>query len=449
MFFSIITTAGWILYAVFIIFFVIFAFYSALEREKRALRHSLAVLFLLGGSAGLLFLMKGVGLVFFLFLNSIVLILLFSFLFSGRPSQGIVISGPREREDERDIIFARFDLLPGDNMESYYREHPERKKTDDRIREKPDLFEDTHLQKAPWTMTLGAAEFDFLENQLSFVSGPVNRSKTDVDKNVASARIKSILSHLGAADSGICALDAADLYSHVGRGPQPYGEPIKNSHPFAIAFAVEMTYDMIRCAPRAPVIVETARRYVDAARISIVLASMIRRLGYDARAHIAGSNYQAMCVPVAWKAGLGEVGRMGILITPRLGPRVRLGMVTTDMPLVTDRPVVFGVQDFCRRCLKCAKNCPSGAISTGEPEEENGSIRWLINRENCFDYWRTVGTDCSRCLFVCPYSKPDNLFHRVVRQAVRSSHAAQKIAVLGDDFFYGRKPIAKKSMLFD
>ena len=46
---------------------------------------------------------------------------------------------------------------------------------------------------------------------------------------------------------------------------------------------------------------------------------MIRRLGYPARAHIDG-NYRVIAPLVARDAGLGEIGRMGLLMTPRSRP---------------------------------------------------------------------------------------------------------------------------------
>ncbi len=76
---------------------------------------------------------------------------------------------------------------------------------------------------------------------------------------------------------------------------------------------------------------ESAHQYVEAARTAIQLAAFIRNLGYDARAHIDG-NYQVIAPLVARDAGLGEIGRMSLLITPKHGPRVRLAVVTTNMP---------------------------------------------------------------------------------------------------------------------
>jgi len=64
-------------------------------------------------------------------------------------------------------------------------------------------------------------------------------------------------------------------------------------------------------------------------------------LGYSATAnHLR--HYDALLVPLAVDAGLGETGRLGYLMTRDYGPRVRLGAVTTDLPLIPDKPVDMG-----------------------------------------------------------------------------------------------------------
>jgi epoxyqueuosine reductase QueG len=68
---------------------------------------------------------------------------------------------------------------------------------------------------------------------------------------------------------------------------------------------------------------------------------------------------------------------MGLLMTPMLGPRVRIAVVTTDLPLVEDQRVPEdSVIDFCSICLKCADACPSSAISSGDRSEIDGALRW-------------------------------------------------------------------------
>jgi reductive dehalogenase len=170
-------------------------------------------------------------------------------------------------------------------------------------------------------------------------------------------------------------------------------------------------------------------------------------MGFSARAHIAGSNYQAMLPPLGWMAGLGELGRIGTLITTKYGPRARLGLVTTSFPLKPDKKIKFGVQDFCEKCRKCAVNCPSQAIPHGEKKEDNGVLKWVLEREECYRYWRKAGTDCAVCMYVCPYSKPNNAFHNVIRNFAAKTSLARSLSVWGDDFFYSRKPLRKKSPL--
>ena len=136
---------------------------------------------------------------------------------------------------------------------------------------------------------------------------------------------------------------------------------------------------------------------------------------------------------------------MGILMTPRMGPRVRLAVVTTDLPLLGDEPGDdASMIDFCTVCKKCADNCPSESISHGERERIDGAWRWAIDADSCFRYWNAIGTDCARCLTVCPYSHPDSLSHNLLRAAIRRSPAARRASLWLDDLFYGRKPVARK-----
>ena len=423
-------------------FFLLFSLTSYLEREKRAFWRSLILFCTIAVFNGFIFLLSiplrdQIFLGVFLFWGIFVLII----VLSPRPKKEVRFKGKQEKIDERDVVFARFDLEKGEkNYIDYYNWRPSFKEIDEEIRKLPDILSPSHLKKSPIHFPLAAAEFDFLEKQLEFVDGQVSLQPVEKTAEENSQKLRAILSYLGSDLCGICELDQSFVYSHVGRGPEPYGKEIFQNHKYAVVFAVEMDWHMISAAPRSPVIIETGKKYVEAARISIIAASFIRRMGYPARAHIAGSNYQAVLPPLGWKAGLGEIGRMGILMTWKFGPRVRLGLVTTDLPLKTDRPRHQGMADFCSKCKKCASNCPAKAIPHGDPIEENGVIKWVLNREQCYRYWRKAGTDCAVCVFVCPYSKPANSFHNLVRLTAAQSKAAQSLSILGDDFFYGRFP---------
>lgn len=432
-----------------IFFFIWLAITSLMEREKRAFGRSLFFLLALAAIDAFLLLAPS-QLRTWLFGTVAILVGIFflSILFFPTPRENTEVVDIQNRIDERDVIFARFDLEDGSPfIRDYYKKRPAFVSIDREIRELPDLFAPVHQKKNPILFSLADSEFDFLENQLSMVQGEKSDEESRLPDIENTRLIKNIIKYLGSDLCGICSLDQVYVYSHVGRGPEIYGKEIELDHRFAIVFAVEMDLAMVSSAPRAPVIVETAKKYVEAAKISIIAADFIRRLGYAARAHIAGSNYQCMLPPLGWEAGLGELGRLGILITTRYGPRARLGLITTDLPLIPDEKKISGIQNFCEKCQKCARNCPAQAIPYGHKKEENGSLRWILNREECYRYWRKAGTDCAVCIYVCPYSKPSNPFHDFIRKLASISSSAQTLSVWGDDFFYGRVPSRKKSPL--
>ena len=438
---------GKIVFAAYILFFLIFSFFNLKEKEWRAFARSTSFTFCLI-ILGAIFLLIIPEKQAWLFVGILVISIGFSFwlLFSPRPRSDIQQTGVPDKIDERDVIFARFDLKENSpHFQDYYSRKEEYKQIDKDIRKLPDILTSPHIQKDPVFFSLAAAEFDVLEQQLDQVTGPLSSEKWEYSPQENTRMIKNIIRYLGAQDCGICELDQAYVYSHVGRGPEPYGQEIKNSHRFAVLFTVEMDFNMIAAAPKPPVIAETAKQYVESAKISLIGASYIRRMGFPARPHIAGSNYQIMLTPLAYMAGLGELGRMGILITEKYGPRIRLGAITTDMPLITDNPKTFGVQDFCQNCKKCATNCPSKAIPMDDKTEENSVMKWVIQREECYRFWRKSGSDCSRCIYVCPYSKPDNFFHGFIRKVASSSSAGQLLSTHCDDLFYGHYPKPHKS----
>lgn len=437
--------AGEIAFLFIIFFFAWFSLVSLIEKEMRAfVRSTSFLLFLL--LLDILFLLVPLPVKTYLFAGSAlsffccILLLLFRSL----PRTSVRITGSQKKIDERDVIFARFDLQEGTQaFKEYYASHPEFRSIDRKIRSLPDLFDIAHNKKDPQLFSLAEAEFDFLEHQLTEVDGRTSPVQQISSEEQNAALIKRIIRYLGSDISGIAPLDQSYVYSHTGRGPDVYGKEIEIDHLFAIVFAMEMDPTMVATAPKAPVVVETGRQYIETARIAIILAKFIRRMGYPARAHIAGSNYQAVLPPLGGLAGLGEIGRMGTLITSRFGPRARLGLVTTSMPLRTDRPKSLGIQEFCEKCKKCALNCPAQAIPHGGKKQENGVHKWVLNREECYRYWRKVGTDCAVCMHVCPYSKPDRPFHRFIQRLTSRSTAAQYLSIWGDDFFYGRRPSRK------
>ena len=423
------------------LFFSYFAFASWKENEHRAMRQALLLALVLAIIyIGIAFINQPwqpyvTGLLLVLILLPIIFFLI------PRKKNTEAIPHANGRIDERDIMFSRNRLEPGsERFENYYHSHPEKRAVDNRFRELPGLLKKGSAFYEPFSFTFADATFELAKKLHPFVDGAVDEHRRKINPEKTSTFILGWLKQAGVVAAGISELKEEHLYSHIGRG-KDFGKEVHKEHRYVIAFTVEMSKTMMDAAPYGPTVMESAWQYLRAATIAVQLAEYIRELGYRARAHIDG-NYRVVCPLVARDAGLGEIGRMGLLMTPELGPRVRIGVVTTDIPLIpVKREYDFSVIDFCEMCKKCAVVCPSSAISQKPRREINGVLRWQINQEACFTYWCRIGTDCGRCVAVCPY--PDSFLHNMVRKGIRYSRNFARFALWMDDFFYGRKPKPK------
>src|SRR5690554_703222 len=326
-----------------------------------------------------------------------------------------------ERFDERDVIFSRMEYAEqSPEYKDYYKRNPHKKDIDAELREMPQLGGPGTATYDPVNSPIFGACFQFLGDIAKLSQGAVASEKAELDAETMTQRIKGLAKFFRADLVGIAQMQEHHYYSHRGRRPEVYGQEVKDFHKYGIVFAVEMDRDMIYRAPQLPEAVAVARGYMDVSVLGMVLAYYIRQLGYQARNHMEGS-YLVLAPPLARDAGLGEMGRNGLLVTPQFGPRVRLGVVTTDLPLQADGPVDYGISEFCTECEKCVKTCPGMCIPAGEPQGE----RWKINPEECYRKWRALGTDCGICLAACPFS--DDIPQELLAKIKDSSSARAEI----------------------
>lgn len=193
-----------------------------------------------------------------------------------------------------------------------------------------------------------------------------------------------------------------------------------------IALGFEEDYNALANSPGRVASAAVGNGYSRMANTAFFLAEFLRGLGYRA---IPAGNGVGLSIPIAVDAGIGEVSRMGLLMTPKYGPRVRLAKVITDMPLSVDAPIRFGVREFCEVCRLCATHCPSGAVTVGprtwkgESHSNNpGAFKWYAEVEKCYDF---NGFSCSNCKRVCPFNKPNNSWlHRLIRAVVEGKSGA-------------------------
>lgn len=435
---------GFLLHSGVLILFL-FLIVSLFEKEKIAVKRSIATILILLPFI-LLHYLEFIPFVFqFLFVSVLLTGLVLLFVRFG--NHGIEILKHENQFDERDIMFSRMELAAGsEKFDNYYSRQPDKKLKDDLFRIEPGLLNPKSKFFNPFLFKAAEATFSTVELLQPLVEGKENLHKTNsnFDSNEISLFLKNWAKKLGAADIGFTELQPYHIYSHIGRG-EKYGKQVKLHHKYAIAFTVEMNHEAMSFNPKGPVIMESAQQYLNAGTIAVQLAQFIRNLGFDARAHI-DANYRVICPIVAQDAGLGTIGRMGLLITPKLGPRVRIGVVTTDLQFITNsKPIDLSVIQFCSICKKCAINCPSGAISNELSITGKQHKRWTINHESCFTYWCKIGTDCGRCMAVCPYSHPNNFIHNLIRWMVRRNPFNRWMVLQLDGFFYEKKPPIRKA----
>ena len=265
--------------------------------------------------------------------------------------------------------------------------------------------------------------------------------------------LKKAAMYMGASSVGVCKVDRRWIYSHRfdprTRNHTPIDD-IPEGFEHALVMAHEMNYTLMRTAPTYGENAATGRGYSMMAFVASSVAHFIRDLGYKA---IPCGNDTALSIPMAIDAGLGELGRNGLLITPGFGPRVRISKVFTDLPLVPDKPIEIGASKMCETCGKCAETCPGQAISLDQPTTEgptisnnHGIYKWYINPERCFQFWVRNGGDCANCIRVCVFNKHDNWFHNFIRWQVKSLSFLNKFYLRMDDLFGYGKSIKMKEI---
>jgi reductive dehalogenase len=278
---------------------------------------------------------------------------------------------------------------------------------------------DFALRNASWyiadfTADLFETTQDRKEGFLDFftILRPGAKTKlVDTTPEENSRDVKRAAKYLGSDLVGICDYDERWVYTHNYSRQTHREKPmdLPTDLPHVVVIANSMDIDTIKTVPSALSGAAVGQGYSRDIIAVLSLAAYIQNLGYRAYASL---NDTALSIPLAVQAGLGECGRHGMLITPEFGPRIRIAKIFTDLPLEADKPVSFGVREFCEKCRRCSSSCPPKAIPDGPPSDEplcmstlEGVKKWTVHPEKCFKFWAAQGTDCSICIRVCPFNK--------------------------------------------
>ncbi len=212
-------------------------------------------------------------------------------------------------------------------------------------------------------------------------------------------KIKEFLLENGAGQVGFCRLDRENSFKL----------------PYAVSFTIPLSRAIIDGIEDKPTHTyfhhyRSVNTLID--NISLKAGLMLARDGYTYVPIAASQSVDGLQGIFSHKyaahlSGLGFVGRSGLFVSSKFGPRVRLGTILTDYPFeCTAEPLPFG----CGECKLCATSCPAMAIS-GEDWRPGDEREIIIDAKACSDFMKKKfqhigrGAVCGICMRVCPFGK--------------------------------------------
>ncbi len=171
-------------------------------------------------------------------------------------------------------------------------------------------------------------------------------------------------------------------------------------YPNAIVLTMEMDKKIINATPGAEAKELNDLLYEKFGNLTYKLSDYLRKNGFATGVAHPDSDLVNFS-PLAEKAGLGFIGKSGLLITPELGPRLKISAIfvsIANLPVKDDNEHSW-IPDYCDKCVKCAISCPENA---------------LIQRKTCFggkemEFIQRLCIGCSQgctyCIANCPFDK--------------------------------------------
>ena len=290
------------------------------------------------------------------------------------------------------------------------------------------------------------AYLSMIRSMVPHQDGPVAEVAAEgtEDPQANALAVKAFAHLLGGDMVGICKIPLHAWYSH-----DASGEPLEPYHQNAIVVLLDQGYETMEGASGDDWIsgAQSMRAYMRGAEIAGVIAEHLRGLGWSARSQTNALSH-VLHIPLVLDAGLGELSRIGeLVLNPFVGPRFKSVVITTDLPLTPDRHIDFGLQDFCNKCTKCARECPCGAISFGDKVMFNGYEMWKPDAEKCAKYrlGNLKGSACGRCMKTCPFNTEGLLSQRMwLWAAIRLPFLRRSIARWDDRVGNGSINLVKK-----
>lgn len=166
-------------------------------------------------------------------------------------------------------------------------------------------------------------------------------------------------------------------------------------------------------------------------------------------------------VVVAQRAGLGFIGRNGLLITEEFGSYVYLGEIITNLEFEADEEVLFG----CGDCMRCIDACPTDALLGDGRMNAQLCLSYQTQTKDYMaeEFRRKMGHviyGCDICQIVCPFNKGiDSHFHEEMEPDPENTNPLLKplLTISNRDFkdqfgelagsWRGKKPLQRNAII--
>jgi Pyruvate/2-oxoacid:ferredoxin oxidoreductase delta subunit len=222
-------------------------------------------------------------------------------------------------------------------------------------------------------------------------SGDLEPTGTPTGEDVTEA-IRQKARELGYGEVGFTRNDRHYVY-------QSRKPAMKAGLPNAICVALEQDYVKTQSIPSMAAEETHMGTYFNQGPLTMELTDFIRSLGY--RVQVSGPTWHyGPMIPMFVEAGLGQLGANGQLLSPHFGSRARLQVIFTDANVTYDKPIDYGIHQFCQVCVN---RCPGRALM-----QEKVWYRGVEKNKLVFKRCRPVMArylGCGICMKVCPIQK--------------------------------------------
>ena len=183
-------------------------------------------------------------------------------------------------------------------------------------------------------------------------------------------------------------------------GPELINTDESLMYPNAIVLTLEMGKDIIETTPGPEAQKLNDGTYAKLGHITYALSDFLRAQGFGTQvAHPYGSLISFS--PLGQKAGIGWIGKSGLLITPELGPRQKISAIFTsieNLPIKRSEDYSW-IPNYCDICSKCIKSCPENAMI--ELKNPNREKEIEFKSELCIG----CSQGCTYCIEDCPFEQ--------------------------------------------